>query len=113
MSSTYRRGYYSNQVSGGSMSMPNSMQSMREARSYYDEDDEDQEEIENLFITIRTVLIPQLEQLVSYVLIPMIGGWIFTKLGTKAPVLPSVVNVGFCKICRHPLDLSKTSFVRT
>ena len=105
-----RRGYYSSQVYGPHS---NSGGDGYPPRIYYDEDDEDQEEIEGLYVTIRTVLIPQIEQLVSYVLIPMIGGWIFSKLGKKAPVLPSIVNVGFCRTCKHPLNLSQTSFVKT
>ena len=121
--SSIRRGYYTSQLQNNP-NIQNGLNSHSQFYGsqnyddsgeieYYTEDDEDQEEIENLFITIRTVLIPQIEQLVSYVLIPMIGSWIFTKLGRTAPVLPTIVNVSFCRICKHPANLSSTRFVRT
>merc|ERR1719356_102856 len=77
-----------------------------------EEDDEEKEEMQRLMINLRKIVIPQLEQVLAYILIPMIGGWIFKALKLKAPTLPSAVSISFCRTCKIPLDFWQNPFVK-
>merc|ERR1719461_1325576 len=78
-----------------------------------EEDDEEKEEMQRLMMNLRKVVIPQLEQVLAYILIPMIGGWIFKAFKLKAPTLPSAVSISFCRICKIPIDFWQNPFVTT
>lgn len=77
-----------------------------------DEDEQEKEEMQRLMINLRKIVLPQLEQVIAYILIPMIGSWIFKKLNIRAPTLPSVTNISFCRTCKVPVDLWQNPFVK-
>merc|ERR1719491_457618 len=100
---------------GGGMDMYNQNQGRQQPqqpRHDYYYDDDDKEEMQRLMMNLRKVVLPQMEQLIAYVLIPMIGSWIFKSLKLKEPKLPSVVNISFCRICRIPIDFWRNAFVK-
>ena len=86
-------------------------QYQRYPNDYY-EDEEEKEEFQRLMINLRKIVVPQLEQVLSYIIIPMIGAWVFKKINCKAPVLPSVINISFCSICKVPVDFWQNPFVK-
>eukprot|EP01084_Bolivina_argentea_P125101 221686_1 len=77
-----------------------------------DEDEHEKEEMQRLMINLRKIVLPQLEQVIAYILIPMIGSWIFKKLKIPAPTLPSVSNISFCRTCKLPVDLWQNPFIK-
>lgn len=79
---------------------------------YYEEDDEEKEEYQRLMINLRKIVVPQLDQIIGYILVPMVGAWIFKKLKIKAPTLPSVINISFCRLCKIPIDFWQNPFVK-
>ena len=81
--------------------------------NYYEEDDEEKEEMQRLMMNLRKVVLPQLEQLIAYMIIPMIGSWIFKKINVKEPKLPSVNGISICRACKVPVDYWMSAFVKT
>ena len=77
------------------------------------EDDEEKEEMQRLMINLRKIVIPQLEQVLAYILIPMVGSWIFKLFKTRAPTLPTVVNISFSRTSKLPIDYWQNPFVKT
>jgi len=76
------------------------------------EDDEEDIEFRKMLVNFRRQLIPQLEQIIAYFLIPLAGAWIWRQLGMKQPQLPSIPNVSFCKSCRRPVDLEDMPYIK-
>ena len=97
---------------GGQNNNPDIQQRYAQQQRYYEEDDEEKEEYQRLMINLRKIVIPQLDQIIGYILVPMLGAWIFKKLKIKAPQLPSVINISFCRICKIPIDFWQNPFVK-
>eukprot|EP00483_Globobulimina_turgida_P009824 UN09843 len=79
---------------------------------YDEEDEKEKEDMQRLMINLRKIVLPQLEQVIAYIIIPMIGSWIFKTLKIAAPTLPSVTNISFCRTCKVPVDLWQNPFVK-
>ncbi|ETO05304.1 hypothetical protein RFI_32091 [Reticulomyxa filosa] len=78
-------------------------------------DEEMEERVEKIrgMKNMRKTLIPQVEQIISFMAIPFLGAFALKKLGFAIPVLPTVAGVSFCWRCHQGTDLSKVSFLKT
>mmetsp|Transcript_4887 Transcript_4887/g.8349 ORF Transcript_4887/g.8349 Transcript_4887/m.8349 type:complete len:140 (+) Transcript_4887:112-531(+) len=78
-----------------------------------EEDEQEKEEMQRLMVNLRKIVLPQIEQVIAYIVIPMIGGWIFKMLKVRQPALPSTPNISFCRLCKLPVDYWVHPFVKS